>query len=754
MSEPLDLPQAEALLRRHYARLDPGALRSDATARIRARLEAEAGLTPDLRRRVAVAPVRPMAPRTRLGIGWSMAATVVVALLVVIWLAVGRPATPPVAASPSALLSPGSTAPAIASSPSASGAGSPVPSASGGAVVPSPPAPASDQRATAFADRNHGIVVGEYQGQGAIWTTADAGQTWSSQLVSTPPLDSVAVLGTRAWASATCLGGQSCTPAVLTSSDSGATWSVIGTWPIGSLTFVSADHGFGTAVGSDALTETTDGGKTWSPYPSPCEANYVLAGVSFGDAKRGWAACDSGGAAGSSNKEVLSTQDGGVTWTIRSRIRLDGTRGLGELPATGSLSGIQMLASGTGIAWSWSGGLIRTSDGGVTWAWLPLGQPMGSMQWPGAAIAPDGSLFALTVDLSSGDGSATFNLGFSDGRDWKPYAHFGAQPTPGTTPTPEPTSPPQPTIADSGVAFFDANSGIAIGNGPAHTYLWRTADGGKTWATVVLGAPSARLMATQGDRVWISTSSCPGNQPDTTGCTSTIERSDDRGATWRAISHQALSSVSFGDATHGFGVGPYVTPTPSNTIGGSGTGVYATSDGGATWAAVGDVRPCGSLDPVSVSFVSSTRGWLGCEGSGGAGEASKGVMETTDGGKTWSWTSRVYGPGGSPTNIGTISISDYLDTISMQTDGAGFMTGLRNSTFRTTDGGRTWTACPPGEFDAFVTTQASMVAGGPWFLLQFGGNISPDPGAIVARLMRSEDHGATWTQVGGYLPNP
>jgi photosystem II stability/assembly factor-like uncharacterized protein len=613
--------------------------------------------------------------------------------------------------------------------------------------VPTPSRPLSHQRAIAFADRNLGLVVGDYQGQGAVWSTADGGQTWTSAFVSTSPLASVSVLGTHAWASTECVGGEGCGSVVLGSSDAGATWTVISTIPVGSLTFVTAAHGFGVNPSSNVLLETTDGGRTWSPYASPCEANYVLAGVSFGDAKRGWAACDSGGAAGSSNKEVLSTEDGGVTWTVRARLRLDGTRQVGELPPAGTLRGIQMLASGTGIAWLWNAGLIRTTDGGATWTSLPLGRPLGDFDWPAAAISPDGNLFALTVDLASGEGSATFNLGFSDGRDWKPYMEFAA------LPTPEPTSPPQPAIADSGVAFFDTNNGIAIGNDASKAYLWRTADGGKRWTVVPLENARTSLSAVFGDRVWVTTTTCPdGAQPGDPSCTATIERSDDRGAMWTAIGHQTLTSMSFGDRKVGFGIGPLPHPASGDTTGGNGLGPYTTMDGGATWAPLANSRPCGSFDPVAVSFVTATLGWLGCGGMGGAGEASKGVMETVDGGRTWTWRSRVYGPSGSPTNIGTISIADYLATISMQPDGAGLMTGGRFSTFRTSDGGRVWVACPPGEFDAYPTSQAAIVPGGPWFVVQSGW-ITQDTTVMQARLMRSDDHGATWTQIGNVLPN-
>ncbi len=756
MSEQLDLARAEALLRAHYAELDPGALRPETSAQIRAQLEAAAGHRGRAPTQLRLDPVRGASLTGRLGLGWSLAAAAVVALLVVSWIAVGRLAGPPVAGSPSALLSPGASAPVVAS-PGAS-AGSGVPSPSGDTDAPSATASASDQRAIAFADRNHGIVVGGYQGQGAVWATANEGQDWTSTIVPTAPLDSVTVLGSLAWASATCVGADpGCTPAVLESQDGGATWAVIAATSVGSLSFVDAQHGFGVDAGSQGSTHvlaTTDGGRTWATAAgaAPCETGFAAAAVSFADANNGWVACEAESAVGNSSKEVVATSDGGASWTVRSRIRLAGNSPVGSLPLPGTFRSLDMLASGTGVAATWNEGLIRTTDGGATWTRLPLGAVGGSLQWPGAAITGDGGLFALTMDVTSNDTSATFNLGLTDGRDWKPYGEFARLPAPGTSPTLEPASPPQPALASS-VAFFDATHGIATGGDANHAYLWRTADGGKSWSVSAHGGTSASIMAIHGDRAWMAVSTCPaGAQAGDSACTASIERSDDRGATWAVIGHATLTSMSFGNAKVGFGIGPLPHSASGDTTSGNGLGPYTTLDGGATWSPLANSRPCGSLDPVSVSFVSATQGWLGCEGMGGAGEASKGVMETIDGGRTWTWRSRVYGPSGS-TNIGSISITDYLAFLSMDADGRGMWVGLRNSTFRTSDGGRTWVSCPPGEFDAFQTSGAAIVPGGPWFVVQSGSNIGTDP-VGAARLMRSDDEGASWTQVGGFIPSP
>ncbi len=755
--DPLDDLELAALLRRHYRQLDADAAPPGLAARVRARLAGASRADGATGARFPLTPVRLAARASHAQGGPTIALAAAVVLLAIAGLAASRLPGQPAAASPTMAPAGPSASAAIPSAETGS------PQASGqpqGSASPEAAGSGSTQSAMAFADRSHGIVVGADGGRGAVWATSDEGQHWTAVAVDAPPLDSVAMSGGQAWASASCPGESagSCQPAVLESSDGGATWTAVSSAAVTSLSFVDARDGFGIGPSSPAslrLLATTDGGRTWAAAagPAPCEAGFFPIAVSFADAKHGWVACGSGeSAVGSSSKEVVATADGGTTWAVRSRVSLDGSSPVGALPALGVFRGLDMLAGGNGLAWTWTEGLLQTADGGATWARLPLGTAGSGAQWPGAAITGDGMVFALTVDGTSPDGSAVFQLGLDGGLAWKPYTHFGLLAAPGASPTPEPPAAVQPALPDA-VAFTDAAHGIAVGGDATTADAWRTADGGATWSLTPLGAGAATTLAVSGQSAWTDLLACPADAaPGNASCTGSVERSDDGGATWTVVGHADLTSLSFGDAAHGFGVGPEPPSAGAGTTGGLGTAVYATSDGGATWKPLPDSRPCGTFEPVSVSFVSASRGWVGCSSVIGAGSGLKAVMETTDGGRTWSWRSRTGWPGG-PADIGSIPSSDYLQTIAMAADGSGLITGQRGSTIRSADGGRTWTSCPPGQFDAYTTSGAAIVAGGPWYVVQAGW-LNATLTTMEGRLMRSTDRGASWSQVGGWLPSP
>lgn len=123
----------------------------------------------------------------------------------------------------------------------------------------------------------------------------------------------------------------------------------------------------------------------------------------------------------------------------------------------------------------------------------------------------------------------------------------------------------------------------------------------------------------------------------------------------------------------------------------------------------------------------------------GAGQAPKGVAETTDGGQTWTVRARVTPPS-SP--VGSISISDYLDGIAMRPSGVGLAWEGRGGTLRTTDGGRTWTPMPPGGSDAGpIPAGGWAITDRDWLILLW------DPNAQTTVLYATDDGGATWRVV-------
>ncbi len=158
----------------------------------------------------------------------------------------------------------------------------------------------------------------------------------------------------------------------------------------------------------------------------------------------------------------------------------------------------------------------------------------------------------------------------------------------------------------SGITFADANTGIAVGihNGPPYGgFIWRSTDGGETWA-LVADIPEELTTVSMGDA---RTGVAVGQ---------TIVRTTDGGATWTRLGRpvsQYLTGVSFVDENTGTVVGTWGT-------------ILRTTDGCATWTNQ-SIAPT-SRDVVSaVSFADANTGIV-------VGENGT-ILHTIDGGATW-----------------------------------------------------------------------------------------------------------------------
>jgi photosystem II stability/assembly factor-like uncharacterized protein len=204
-----------------------------------------------------------------------------------------------------------------------------------------------------FADPTHGWVAGS---NGAIYATADGGQTWTPQTSGTTqafrsisfPTDQLGwAVGNAETIERTSDGGKTWTthpvtlPAwfpsiafysvifptpdngwivgasgtVLHTRDGGATWSM-GTPPIGGFltdaVLVPPNSLWVTGSSQQALFYSQDGGKTWTDHSG--KQSLWLRAVAFPNAKHGWAV--------GSNETVLHTADGGSTWSLQTYTRL------------------------------------------------------------------------------------------------------------------------------------------------------------------------------------------------------------------------------------------------------------------------------------------------------------------------------------------------------------------------------------------------------------------------------------------------
>lgn len=203
-----------------------------------------------------------------------------------------------------------------------------------------------------FTDPLHGLAVGVHFG-GRIYTTEDGGRSWEPRH-GAPSIASVSSLdrilhtgGDNIW-----VAGYN---AILHSADGGVTWM----WKLKDLeehftgiAFPSANVGWAVTRSSRTspgmIFRTIDGGESWD---SAGAVPVGLYDVHFHDADHGWILGD--------GYLVLSTTDGGITWTTT------------DLPGEEKAYDIEFVDARHGWI-AGTGGLYRTIDGGATWHWTAL----------------------------------------------------------------------------------------------------------------------------------------------------------------------------------------------------------------------------------------------------------------------------------------------------------------------------------------------------------------------------------------------
>jgi photosystem II stability/assembly factor-like uncharacterized protein len=160
-----------------------------------------------------------------------------------------------------------------------------------------------------------------------------------------------------------------------------------------------------------------------APPPSavdPCtlrlslEGRPLAPGPSFAlDAETKWQLCIGGAAAGSSEKYLFHTADGGVTWTLISRTTLGNPTpeaGVGDLPNGNAVVQILFLDATHGWMGLSSPGvnLFRSQDGGVTWTAVPVFPPSVPVTSIGFTDAMHGTVVTPEGTWTTSDGGVTW----------------------------------------------------------------------------------------------------------------------------------------------------------------------------------------------------------------------------------------------------------------------------------------------------------------------------------------------------------
>lgn len=138
-----------------------------------------------------------------------------------------------------------------------------------------------------------------------------------------------------------------------------------------------------TAPGATSTTAPAATGTPAGPVVDPCtvrmslEGIALVPGISFAlDASVKWQLCNGGAAAGSSEKFLFHTTDGGHAWTLISRTTLGNPpveAGVGALPNGNGVTVLLFQDAAKGWMGLGSPGpnFFRSTDGGVMWTAVP-----------------------------------------------------------------------------------------------------------------------------------------------------------------------------------------------------------------------------------------------------------------------------------------------------------------------------------------------------------------------------------------------
>jgi hypothetical protein len=322
--------------------------------------------------------------------------------------------------------------------------------------------------------------------------------------------------------------------------------------------------------------------------------------------------------------------------------------------------------------------------------------------------------------------------------------------TPSAAETAPSTAETAPSTAETAAAsidvhalvFSDADHGLLVGGtgwDGAVGVAWTTADGGETWSKRLTGTGPLDAVAVVGSTTVLAATACDANaRPD---CVAGLFRSGSAGSGWARLSDAPLTFLSFPSATIGWGIAARIETTR-----GPGGDLVRSTDGGRTWHVQPTSCPATTGLPIAVSFPDPEHGWMACNATAGAGNATKAILETANGGATWTVTASAPVPGHGK-DVGQIGTSGYLAGLAMAADGVGMAWMGRGVTVRTADGGRTWVNMPPGEWDVRDANAGWALNDHDWLLYVWNG--AGDQPALEA----THDGGRTWSIVA-VIPSP
>lgn len=256
-----------------------------------------------------------------------------------------------------------------------------------------------------------------------------------------------------------------------------------------------------------------------------------------------------------------------------------------------------------------------------------------------------------------------------------------------------------------------------------NSILMTSTDRGQTWNVRPIGANPSGMWLYDLEFTSDQVGYVSGFSDGCGGCP-VILKTTDGGESWNPTTFAgsgSINNVEFVDGQKGFAPG--------------GSGLLKTTDAGTTWKPI-EAAVFAETTPFQITFATATVGYLSAMPSGGQGWPTV-LFKSTDGGGTWT---KIQDNG---TNVNALAFRQ-LHFFSADTGVAVGRINSKPMTFRTVDGGKTWT----NQFTPDVTMASPYKAlHAVHFLDKKIGIATGDYGLIL----RTNDGGITWKREGSSI---
>lgn len=221
-----------------------------------------------------------------------------------------------------------------------------------------------------FADTSHGYAFGHGE-----WVTSDGSQHWSQVPVPGGYVEALEPVGdqTIIAVSANCHSQHGCTHQTIDTGGIDGKLRPVTAVPGDTATPSIAVRGSDAFVlVADRLFRSSDSGAHFAEVTTPCHSQpgFTATSVAFSTSDV-WLLCAGEGAAGSTQKRVYSSADGGQHWTLAGRPGREGDPGSitaspgGEVMVSAQSGGSIIYRSSDGRGWHQ---VLSKGDGGAGWA--------------------------------------------------------------------------------------------------------------------------------------------------------------------------------------------------------------------------------------------------------------------------------------------------------------------------------------------------------------------------------------------------